>query len=102
VSGQEWIAIAAMSMTLMAAIIGAVATLWGNRDTRKIKGQVVNGHGDDPPLRDDIDSLKAQGDRTEGLLKLLVDRQLEQGRDIGGIREELRVERQERIAGDQR
>ena len=101
-SPSEWIAIGGMSMTLTAAIVGAVATLWGNRDTRQIKGQVVNGHGDEPPLRDDIDSLKAQGDRTEALVKLLVERQVEQGRDIGGLREEMRLEREERIAGDQR
>lgn len=52
----------AEAMTLAAALIGAAGGLWavaatlkGNRQLLAVKHQVENDHGDEPPLRVDLD-----------------------------------------------
>lgn len=57
----------------------------------EVKDQVQNGHTD-TNLRDDIDRLTA----------LVVDGFHETRQDIRGLREEMRIERVERIEGDRR
>lgn len=65
------------------------------QDVKVVRGEVKNDHPDEENLRDQMDRMeRALGDirRT----------QINQARDIGGIREEMRTERQERIEGDKR
>lgn len=67
-----------------------------------VKREVKNDHPDDQNMRDQIDRIE-QAVSTQGEdIREIRQRQIEQGRDIGGIREELRTERKERIEGDER
>lgn len=62
------------------------------QDICEIKDQVSNDH--DTNLRDDIDDMKEL--MLDGFLTL----RSEFSRELSGIREDMRVEREERIAGD--
>ncbi|AOT24953.1 hypothetical protein PBI_KALPINE_33 [Mycobacterium phage Kalpine] len=92
-----------MAFIALCGLAGTVLPVWLNqrkhgRQLGEIKDQVANDHSTN--LRDDIDELVAAVRMvTTGLSDLKTDvRDVKQ--DIGGLREELRTERIERIEGD--
>lgn len=91
-NGGEAITLACSLIGAVGVVIAALLAIRGNRDGAAIRSEVVNGHGDGPSLRDDVDELR----------KLITDGFTEVRRDIGGIRHEVRTEREERIEGDRR
>lgn len=72
------------------------------RDMKVVRGEVKNDHPDEQNLRDQVDRIERAVDYLTTAVSDIGTRQIEQGRDIGGIREEMRTERQERIEGDKR
>lgn len=92
-----WLDILAYGILTVPAIIAAIAAVKAHgkaaahKDTsEQTLDQVKNDH--DTNLRDDIDEIR----------ELLRDGFSETRKDIGGLREELRTERLERIEGDRR
>lgn len=96
---DSWMDILAYCILALPATIAAVATVRGQRKQRSMHrenrrigqqtlDQVANTH--ESNLRDDIDAL------TDSIRDGFSDVR----RDIGGLREELRTERVERIEGD--
>ncbi|AUV61989.1 minor tail protein [Mycobacterium phage SWU2] len=91
----DWFGLFAYVIVALPAIIAAVAALRSHRTVQAQKhvavetlNQVQNSH--DTNLRDDIDQLSSA--IREGFQEVR--------RDIGGLREEVRIERRERIEGD--
>ncbi|MDM2398183.1 DUF2746 domain-containing protein [Mycobacteroides abscessus] len=100
---------AALAMVLISPIAASVAAAWGTAtfahrkkvgkalgaiadDTGAIREQTENDH--DTNMRVDLDEILKGINRIEA-------RQNQQGRDIGGLREEMRTERTERGRADQ-
>lgn len=94
--------IIAILLIVMGPIVGGAVPLVlkqraHNRHVTKTLGavhdNVQNGH--DTPLRADLDQMMSK-------LDYVIRAQRAQGKDIAGIREEIRTERIERITGDKR
>lgn len=88
---MDVIALAVLGAFSLAGIVAPVLLSSHRKQTKQlghIKEQVTNSHSTN--LRDDIDELG----------RMVRDGFLETRRDIGGLREELRTERVERIEGD--
>lgn len=100
---------AALAMVLISPIAASVAAAWGTAvfahrkkvgkalgaiadDTGAIREQTENDH--DTNMRVDLDEILKGINRIEGM-------QVEQARDIGGLREEMRTERRERGQADE-
>lgn len=100
---------AALAMVLISSIAASVAAAWGTAvfahrkkvgkalgaiadDTGAIREQTENDH--DTNMRVDLDEILKGINRIEGM-------QVEQARDIGGLREEMRTERRERGQADE-
>lgn len=103
-NGPEWLGFGGSLLAAASAIWAVIISKDGNKATKEIQGQVVNGHGEDKDK-----NLREQLDRMEGLWTGAVadisTMKNDMGRmkdDIGGIRQEIRTERDERIAGDRR
>lgn len=80
---HTWVGFAGL---VLAGIVSVAVAAVGNRSLLAVRKQVENGHGSN--LRDDLDSI------------MVALRDLK--RDVGGLREEMRTERLERIEGDRR
>lgn len=92
---DSWMDFVLLIFISLTSLAGVVLPVWLVNRTRKhgseigeIKEQVCNTH--DTNLRDDLDEIRDLF--LEGLSEIR--------RDIGGLREELRTERVERIEGD--
>lgn len=92
---DSWMDVAVLIIISLFSLIGTVAPILLARASKShstqledIKEQVKNSHGTN--LRDDIDGLAKLS--REGFFSI--------HRDLHGIREELRTERNERIEGD--
>ncbi|MFA4050607.1 DUF2746 domain-containing protein [Mycobacteroides chelonae] len=110
---------AALTMVLLAPILGSVAIAWATAtfahrkvvgkiadDTGAIREQTENDH--DSNMRVDLDKALAGIDKALNGISRIEMRQNEQAnalreahRDIGGLREEVRTERTERGRADQ-
>jgi hypothetical protein len=85
-----------MDSTIIAAIIAAttgvattVLTVHQRRNTHAIRAQVQNSHTTN--LREDVDAVLAK-------LDAVIDGQRRNDAEISGLRADMRVERQERLA----
>lgn len=94
---REVIAQAALKVDAVSAKVETV-----KRDVQVVRGEVKNDHPDEENLRDQVDRIERAVDHLTSAVSDIGRRQIDQGRDIGGIREEMRTERQERIEGDKR
>lgn len=65
-----------------------------------VRDNVQNGHQE--PMREDLDRALSKLDSVIDKIDTVDDRTRDLSRDIGGLREELRTERIERIEGDKR
>jgi hypothetical protein len=81
---------------LAVALIAAVPSWLAHKNhkvVKEIKGQVVNGHKNSPPLRDDLDRIlslmDALGDDVRLLRKDLMDEEKHRRLQISDLREEL-------------
>lgn len=94
---REVIAQAAKKVDAVSAKVEVV-----KQDVKVVRGEVKNDHPDEQNLRDQVDRIEQAVDRLTSAVTDIGRRQIDQGRDIGGIREEMRTERKERIEGDRR
>lgn len=100
---SDAIGLAGLFIIALPAIISAVLAgiaLWRQRTTdKKVDDVKADVHCRPTPMRGDLDDLREDLDtmreeQRRGFLQM--------SRDIGGLREELRTERVERIEGDKR
>ncbi|ANU79366.1 minor tail protein [Mycobacterium phage BuzzBuzz] len=84
----DWVDLVAYAILTIPATIGAVAAWRSHQKVKQTHYEITNDH--DSNIRHDIDDL-AEAVR-EGFREIR--------KDIGGLREELRTERIERIEGD--
>lgn len=101
-------------VTAVVAIATLIGTILVRRDGRDVHKQTVNGHDPETTnLRDDVDksirvgeSAAASGAVTVRMLdefrSEVRDAFKETRKDIGGLRQDLRDERRDRIEGDRR
>ncbi|AHJ86397.1 hypothetical protein 40AC_33 [Mycobacterium phage 40AC] len=92
---DSWMDVLALGMISLFTLLGVIAPVMLTRSNKEqskelgvIKEHVANSHTTN--LRDDIDELS----------RMVREGFAETRRDIGGLREELRTERIERIEGD--
>lgn len=83
-----WFGLAAYVLLAIPAIIAALAALRSHKEAKETHYEITNDH--DSNIRHDIDDLA----------QIVRDGFSEVRRDIGGLREEIRTERRERIEGD--
>ncbi|MFY1688187.1 DUF2746 domain-containing protein [Plantactinospora sp. WMMB782] len=89
------VALVAAVATVGAAAIAAIPGLLQRRQLREVKEQVANNHSTN--LRDDVDRVIDGLNNATAALAQVLENQRRHDAEIAGVRQDLRIEREERL-----
>lgn len=90
---DSWMDVFTILMSTLLVAVPSYFSIKAHRSSEVIKKQVVNGHGDSPPMRADLDraiaAIEALATDVQSLRRDLVDEEQRRHRNVSELRDEV-------------